>query len=634
MPGKTAASFLRGLLPFGLLDEQTLGRFVEGLSLQIFPAGAHVLRQGTTPTRALYIIKEGLVRLYACTASGQEHVLDFRSAGDTFGFLSLGAGEQLDASAQAMSDSVCYVADGAATLKLLEKHPELQEYLLPPYFPKREEDLPRATIALGAPHEGAERVLFTTPVADLAPPDVLAVRGHTTARETARLMSTHRVGAAVIVDEGGLPVGILTNTDLRDRVYVAGRDPAVPAGEIMSAPPLAVQTRDFCFEALLLMIGHGVHHLLVLEGERLAGILSSHDLLVLQGTSPLVIAREIEGRTTVEGLAASSRRIKGLVSLLLREGAGAGTMIRILSAVNDRLEHRVLDLTLETLGPPPLPFCWIVYGSAGRKEQTFKTDQDNAIVYRDPADEREAAAAQEYFSRFAEFTVGAFLRCGFSRCQGNFMASNPAWRQPLRAWKRTFSDWIRNPDGDAVFKACNLFDFRGLHGDLRLAAELKKHLQQALHRQPIFLKAMADDTVEHRPPVGILGSLLVEAGGEHANQLDIKRHCLMPLVNIVRLFSLECRISETSTLERLAVLAAVHPVVKTEGADLAHAFEFLSLLRIRHQHERIALDLEPDNFIHLGRLSSLNQHTLRQICRLLTKIIVELQRKYGETTRI
>jgi CBS domain-containing protein len=634
MPGKTAASFLRRTPPFGLLDEQALNRFVEGLTMQLYPAGAHILQQGSPPTRELYVIKEGLVRLYARTPAGQDQVLDFRSAGDTFGFLSLGEGDRLEASVQAVSDTVCYVADGASALKLLEDHPELQEYLLPRYYPKREGDLPRANIVLGAPHEGGERVLFTTPVAELARREVLAVRADTPAIEAARLMSAQRVGASVVVDEIGLPVGLLTNTDLRDRVFVAGRDPAVPAGEVMSAPPLAVQAGDFCFEALLKMLGHGVHHLLVLDGERLAGVVSSHDFMVLQGTSPLVIAREIEGRTTVEGLAASSRRVKSLVSLLLREGAGAGTISRVLSAVNDRLEIRVLELVLQTLGPPPLPFCWIVYGSAGRKEQTFKTDQDNAIVYRDPADEREAAAAQEYFSRFAELAVDAFLRCGFSRCQGNFMASNPEWRQPLRVWNRSFSDWIRNPTGDAVYQAANLFDFRGLHGDLRLAAELKGHLLQALRGQPIFLKAMADDTFAHRPPLGMLGTLVVETAGEHANQLDIKRHCLMPLVNIARLFSLECRIAETSTLERLAVLAGVHPVVKTDGADLAHAFEFLSLLRIRHQHERIAMDLEPDNFIHPGQLSSLNQHALKQICRLLTKIIVEIQRKYSETTRI
>jgi CBS domain-containing protein len=254
-------------------------------------------------------------------------------------------------------------------------------------------------------------------------------------------MSTHRVGALVVTGPGELPVGIVTTTDLRDRVLVAARDPAVPVGEIMSAPLLAVAAGDFCFEVLLKMMSHNVHHLPVMDAERCSAS-SAHDLMVLQGTSPLVIAREIEGQSTVEGLAASARRIKGLVSLLLREGAGAGGIIRVISAVNDRLEHRILDLALATLGPPPLPLCWIVYGSAGRKEQTFRTDQDNAIVYGEPRSADEAQAAQGYFGRFAEFVVDAFLRCGFSRCLGNFMATNPQWRQPLGVWKRSFTDWI------------------------------------------------------------------------------------------------------------------------------------------------------------------------------------------------
>jgi CBS domain-containing protein len=282
-------------------------------------------------------------------------------------------------------------------------------------------------------------------------------------------------------------------------VLVAGKDPAAPVGEIMSAPLFAVKARDFCFEGLLKMMSHNVHHLLVLEGERLVGILSSNDFLVLQGTSPLVIAREIEGQATVEGLAASSLRVKGLVSQLLREGAGAGSITRVISTVNDRLEHRVLDLALKTLGPPPLPFCWIVYGSAGRREQTFKTDQDNAIVYADPGGEEEAHAAEEYFGRFAEFVVDAFLRCGFALCQGDFMATNPLWRRPLAVWKRRFSGWIKTPFDAELSKAVNLFDFRGLHGELRLAAELKSHLQQALRGQAFFLKAVADLTIDYRP---------------------------------------------------------------------------------------------------------------------------------------
>jgi len=634
MPGTKARIFLKKHAPFSLLDDQALDNFIGCLRMQVYPAGVHILRQGSPSCRTLHVIKEGTVRIYARSPAGQEHLLDFRSTGETFGSLSRGENERIDTSVQALSDTVCYVADGTAALKFIDDHPVLQEYLLPAFFPKRETGFSPAPPAQNLLHEGSEKVLFTTPVEYLASRDVLVVRAAASVLEAAQMMSEHRVGALVVVDGAGRPVGIVTMTDLRDRVLVARRDLSVPVGEIMSAPLLTVASGDFCFEALLKMMSHNVHHLPVLDGERMVGIVSNHDFLVLQGTSPLVIAREIEGQITVEGLAASSLRIKGLVSLLLREGAGSGSIIRVISTVNDRLEHRVLDLALKTLGPPPLPFCWIVYGSAGRKEQTFKTDQDNAIVYGDPGSKEEASAAEEYFGRFAEFVVDAFLRCGFALCPGDFMATNPLWRRPLAVWKRRFSAWIKTPDDAALSKALNLFDFRGLHGDLRLAAELKTHLQHALEGQAFFLKAVAELTVDYRPPLGIFGSLNVERDGVHAHRIDIKRHCLIPIINIVRLFSLERGIAETSTISRLAALKNVHPIAMTAGENLAHAFEFISLLRIRHQHEQIAMGLEPDNFIDPRQLSSLELNNLKGICRLIGPLLDEIMGRYGTGTRV
>jgi CBS domain-containing protein len=633
MPGRSAKKFLKQHPPFSLLDERALDELIGFLRMQVYPAGVHILRQGAPSCRTLHIVKDGTVRIYALSPAGQEQVLDFRSTGETFGFLSRDEGERIDASVQAMSDTVCYVADGAAALAFIDDHPVLQEYLLPAYFPKREAGVAGPAPAQYAPYEGSEKVLFTTPIEHLASREVLVIPAAASVLEAAQAMATHRVGALVVVDDVGRSVGIVTTSDLRDRVLVARKDLSTAVGEIMSAPLLTVESGDFCFEALLKMMSHDVHHLPVLDGERMVGIVSNHDFLVLQGTSPLLITREIDGQITVEGLAASALRIKGLVSLLLREGAGAGSILRVISTVNDRLEHRVLDLALKTLGPPPLPFCWIVYGSAGRREQTFKTDQDNAIVYADPEDEDMARAAEEYFGRFAEFVVDAFLRCGFALCQGDFMARNPHWRRPLATWKRRFSNWIEAPVDAALFNALNLFDFRGLHGDLRLAAELKNHLQHALRGQVLFLKAVADLTVDYRPPIGIFGSLHVERDGEHAHQLDIKKNCLIPLINIIRLFSLESGIAETVTIERLAALKAVHPVAMTAGEDLAHAFEFVSLLRIRHQHEQIALDIEPDNFIDPRRLSALELNNLKAICRLIEKILDEIKGRYNAGTR-
>jgi CBS domain-containing protein len=302
--------------------------------------------------------------------------------------------------------------------------------------------------------------------------------------------------------------------------------------------------------------------------------------------------------------------------------------------VNDRIERKILDLALNTLGPPPVPFCWIVYGSAGRKEQTFITDQDNGVIYADPRNEAEAGEAQAYFSRFAEFTVNAFLRCGFALCQGEFMATNPKWRQPFSVWRKHFSDWIDTPSDEAIHNSVNLFDFRGLHGDLRLAADLRKHLIDRLRDQNLFLKAVADLTTDYRPPLGLFGSLTVKKDGVHARQLDLKNNCLTPLINIIRLFSFECSIHETSTMERIAVLKTVHPIVKTLGDDLAYALEFLSMIRIRHQMEQISSGLSPDNFISPKRLSSLEQRNLKEICRLLSRILDDIEKKYGIGTQL
>lgn len=633
MPGKGARDFLATQLPFRLLDGKSLDAFVGSLRMHVYPAGVHVLRQGERSGRSLHVIKDGTVRIYARSPSGQERVIDFRGSGETFGFLSLGEDEPVDASVQAVTDTVCYVADGASAQKLLDEHPAVTEYLLPAYFPKQEPAAPPAPPAQRPLHDGPETALFTTPVEYLASRDVLTAREEVPVLEAARLMSARRVGSLVVVDAEGLPLGIVTATDLRDRVLAAERGPSTPCGQVMSAPLLTVGARDVCFEALLKMMSHGVHHLPVTDGRRLVGIVTGHDFLVLQGTSPLVIAREIEGRTTVDALAASSGRVKGLVSLLLHEGAGASSIIRVISTVNDRLEHRVLDLALETLGPPPLPFCWIVYGSAGRKEQTFKTDQDNAIVTADPGDEGQELAAREYFGRFAELVVDAFLRCGFALCQGGFMATNPEWRQPLSAWKRSFGSWIETPDLEALSRSSNLFDFRGLHGDLSLAAELKGHLQRSLAGQAFFLRAVASQAVDYRPPLGVFGSLVLEKAGGHANQVDLKRYCLTPLVNIVRLFAFEAGVAETSTTGRLAALKAVHPIAKAVGDDLAHAFEFISLLRIRHQHDQIAMDLEPDNYIDPRQLSSLERSTLKQTCRLLSRILDDVAVRYGTGAR-
>lgn len=634
MLSKDAAQFLKKYPPFSLLDDHALGRLAEHLLMELYPADTLILKQGDQQTRGLHIIKEGEIKILARTAPGQEHVIDYRDVGETFGFLSLDKDKRLDVSVQAVRDTICYVADRASIMKLLDDYPWLREYLIPSYFPKQGDTHAGSAVYQHAPPLGTERVLSTTVVRDLASRDLVTTLAHIPIIEAVRLMSSHRISALVIMDEFDNPAGIVTSSDIRDRVLIPGKNTSMPVGDIMSQSLVTVDGADFCFEALIKMMSHDVHHLLVMESGRLIGLVSNHDFLVLQGISPHIVVREIEEQSTIEGLTSTSGKIRGLISLLLKEGAGAGSILRVITSVNDRIERKILDLALDTLGTPPVPFCWIVYGSAGRKEQTFKTDQDNAIIYADTTGEQQRLMAEEYFGRLAEFVVNAFLRCGFSLCRGDFMATTPQWRQPLSVWKYNFSNWIFRPTGKAIHNSANLFDFRGLYGDLKLAADLRSHLVHSLRNQTIFLKALADLTTDYRPPLGMFGSLIFEKNGEHAKHLNIKDKCLTPLINIVRLFSFESNIQETPTMERISVLKNIHPVMKRAGNDLEHAFMFISLLRIRHQLEQAEMDIEPDNFIDPKQIGSLEFRNLKDICSLIARIIDGIAREYSTKNQL
>lgn len=106
---------------------------------------------------------------------------------------------------------------------------------------------------------------------------------------------------------------------------------------------------------------------------------------------------------------------------------------------------------------------WIAFGSKGRKEQAFKTDQDNAIIYADP-ETTEEGEIRRYFSIFTSFVRDSLIKVGFPLCPSDCMASNPHWCQPLKAWKRYSSGWINGPTADAVLKSLILFDSRTIYG--------------------------------------------------------------------------------------------------------------------------------------------------------------------------
>jgi CBS domain-containing protein len=611
--------FLKKVPPFQFLDNFTLRDIATSLSMEFYPKGAVILQQGGQPSDTLRIIKKGAVKVFIKTGNEEEMLIDYRSEGDAFGLLSMVGGDKSRANVVAEEDTICYLLDRENVNKLIKSNPAFTEFFLKSFFDKYIDKSLKEVHGRSLLFSSSEdKLLFSTPVGELATRKIITAARDISIKEAAEIMSQGRISSLVLVDENNVPSGIVTDRDLRDKVVAKARDVSGPVSDIMSLSMIKIEGRDYCFEALLKMIRFNIHHLLVVEEGDLKGIITNHDLMMLQGTSPISIAREIESRVTIDGLVPVSKKITNIIGILLKEGAKASNITRIITEVNDRLVQKILGIIEKNLGHPPVNYCWIAFGSEGRKEQTFKTDQDNALIYDDSGTPQDEEKASKYFSEFTLQARDALIRCGFSVCPANYMASNPQWRRPLRTWKKYFSNWISEPVADSVLKSLIFFDFRPIYGDFSLSEELRDHLNSTLQDHMIFLGFMANMIIKNRPPIGFFKTFVVEKSGEHKDKLNLKVKGLAPIIDIVRFFGLEKGIRNTPTIERLKSLKDKHTIVQEYGDELEHAFEFIMLLRIHHQYEQIESGADPDNFIDPNRLSNLEKKTIREAFHLIS----------------
>jgi len=273
-----------------------------------------------------------------------------------------------------------------------------------------------------------------TPVGRQLGATPVSVPCETTVGDAARLMREKRISSVLVECE---PPGILTARDLRSRVLAEGRGPETKVGEVATRPMRTISADATLFETLVFMLEHHLHHAPLERDGHVIGIVTDTDLLRLYMKTPMV-------ETMVWG------------------GLTAAQVGPVASRLNDALVARFLRIAESELGPPPVPYAWILFGSEGRMEQTLLTDQDNAIVYADAEGAHDAC-----FKDLAERTVRALMAAAFPPCPGGFMATN--WRRPLSSWVALFREWVEKPEPRALVEALNFFDFRAVHGALDLA---------------------------------------------------------------------------------------------------------------------------------------------------------------------
>ena len=115
---------------------------------------------------------------------------------------------------------------------------------------------------------------------------VLTVGPAHTLREAARLMSSRRVGAAVVVDPEHSGVGILTERDILDSIG-AGQDPDIELAAAHRTGDVVFASPEWTLQqAAETMVRAGFRHLVVLEDGEVTGLLSMRDIVRCWSEAP------------------------------------------------------------------------------------------------------------------------------------------------------------------------------------------------------------------------------------------------------------------------------------------------------------------------------------------------------------
>ena len=582
--------FLARHAPFDMLPPGALDQVPRHCSLRYARRGTVVLDVGDRGA-GLYVVRSGAVDVVDEAGGLVERV----GTGGAFGMSSLLEGRAARYRCTASEDTLLLVLPPELFEALAREHTGFVSF----YAGTHHDRLSKAIGNLRQAASGS--TVLGTPVKDLVTLAPITTGPGATIEEAAAAMSQGGVSSILVVDEDGL-AGIVTDRDLRNRVLAVGLDPRRPVRDMMSSPVHTLREGAVAFEALLEMVSRSIHHLPVVDARgRASGVVSTTDLVRLENANPVYLAADIGRQTTLAAVVEQARRIPTVLGELVARDVSAAEIGRVVSALGDAVRRRVVVLVEADLGPPPAPYAWVVLGSAAREEEALSADQDHALVLAEPDH-------GDWFARLADRVTEVLVECGWPRCPGDVMATNPRWRLPVDQWRQHFVRWAAEPERESVLQAAIFYDMRHLGGDPHLTGEVRRIA--ASSATPRLLGHLGAQALRMRPPLGFFRGFVLERKGEHRDTLDIKR-AISAVVQLARVHALQSGSMALSTHSRIA--AAAHARVIDEGtaADLGDAFELMSYRRLHHQVAQARAGERPDNHLAPGDLSERDRRHLK-----------------------
>jgi len=577
------ADFLKNYPPFNFIHKKRLQEISLQIKVLYFEKGDEIFKQDKNTKDIFYMVKDGAVGLYR-NENKIAKLVDINDEGDIFGLRPIISKENYHLSAIAEEETILYGIPISVFKMNLEKNKKVQDYLLSSFAsntnnPKvlSNTDSLLTTLVDEAKDNlwELQPVKFTKKVISCSP--------ETTIENMAKTMSKKDIGSMVIA-ENNIPVGIITDSDLRNKIATGEFSIETKAKDIMSSPIITQPPSVTVSQAQMIMVKYNIKHLCITEDGTIntiiVGFLSEHDILVSKASNPSALIKEIKRSKKVRQLREIKNKSTELLKGYLEQDLRLTHISKIISEINDALTIRCIELAQKKIDKKtPVKFTWIALGSQGRHEQLLPTDQDNALIFEDvPKEQYEDV--KKYFLELSTIITKHLHKIGFEYCPADMMGSNPKWCLSLSEWKNQFEQWILKPNEEAILLASIFFDFNFIYGEKSFTTELSETIFGALSTNSILYKYLGKEILSKPSPLGFFRQFLVEQNGENKDFFDIKSRAMMPLIDAARILTLSNKVIDiNNTSLRYEKLAVLEPQNKELYLSCSIAFKILSKFR-------------------------------------------------------
>lgn len=580
---------IESIHPFGLLSKESMDALMQKIDIAYYPSKT-LLISPSISSIAFYIIIKGSVTEYI-----EDEVHDVYGAGDSFDADALIYGDT-KAKFVVDEDLICYEIKKEDFLDLMQDK-KVQSYFLQDFISRHQQ--------LKEYEQQSELSPFLIArVSDIFLHPACVVDAHISILEALQRLQELRAKVIIVKEEDAY--SIVTDTNLRERVLMGENDISKPIASIASKNLITIDKEDFLFNALLLMTHNGIKRVVVLEHEKIVGVLEQIDLLSYFASHSHLVAVQIDKAQTLEDLKALEQDFRNLIVTLRAKGVKVRYITKLIATLNFKIYKKVFVMCVsEELQDK---CALIVMGSEGREDQTLRSDQDNALIIKNGVD-------KELFSEPMMRLNSYLLELGFPKCNGNVMVSNEFWRRDVTSYKELIEKWTYDMNEESVQNLSIFLDAKCVAGDCELLHELTEYLHGKFHARDDVLAHIAKAVLNFETPLTLFSGFVLEK--EYNNRLDLKKGGIFALVHGVRTLSLQYEIKATNTTERIKELNNLGVIDKTFATELIESFDTLSSVRLKAMLE--AKTIEEANFINPRTLEKNQRDLLKDSFKIINK---------------